>query len=455
MKVYFAVFVWGEKYIKDFLALTLPSQFTDSNILSVKGKTRYVIYTKENEKALFDVKIIDDLKSFCDVDFVFIDAMISSSNKYNNLGVVQNKAIVNAKNDGYEVFFPIYSDLLFSSNAIPYAIEKIEGGKYFVFSMAPQVIRNRVAQYLGSLAKSVNQGVELDSIEMTKFVLANLHPIRAPSVYREGQPMSFPSVFFMDTQEGYVGKAFHLHPVAFRLTDDEILMSKFIGTLDEHFIPLLIDRIELSEIIDNTALMCLSSYDDYDEENPLCNNLFIGSRGRDEIVNLAEGHASKLHRLFFEKHIYFNTVGRDQKISNNVRADLDGFTNSILRDLLISSETLKTFNYETYLKRKYFKSLKVRMLEYQIQQSKLILRNAILWKINNYLRPIIKAVYLEPLATYVRKEIFKKKQWTVQIYRDINSINHVYGAEVFKYAQGQSLIYLLYLKFIKVLNKKI
>lgn len=453
MKVYFAVFVWGEKYIKDFLALTLPSQFTESNILSVKGKTRYVIYTKENERVFFDVKIIDDLKSFCDVDFVFIDEIVSSSNKYNALGAVQNKAIVNAKNEGYEVFFPIYSDLLFSSNAIPYAIEKIEGGKYFVFSMAPQVIRNRLAQYLVSLSKSVNQGVELDPIEMTKFVLANLHPIRAPSVYREGQPMSFPSVFFMDTQEGYVGKAFHLHPVAFRLTDDEILMNKFIGTLDEHFVPILINRIEIAHVVDNTAYMCLCSFEEYDESN--LNNYEVNSKieARTSVINIAERHASKIHRQFFEKNIYFNIKGVGNKISNELQIELDSFTNSLLRELLIGNDQLKLFSYETYMLRKSFIRLKKRMFEYQIQQRSDILVSVFVWKtIKNFL-DLMNLLQVKKFAVYEKRGVIKRKMETIFPFIKFGTHKKIYGSEVHKYAQGKSIIYLMYVVYIKFINK--
>jgi hypothetical protein len=451
MKIYFAAFVWGEKYIKDFLEITLPAQFSESNILALKEDIRYVFYINKNEKKFFNVKIINDLISFCTVSFEFVDDISTSSDKYNKLGLIQNKAIVTAINDGFEVFFPIYSDLIFSSNAIPFTVEKLKYGKYFVFSMSPQVIRKQLVSYIQSKKKESNRGFDLDPIEMTKFVLANLHPIRAPSVFRDGEFKSFPSVFFLDTQEGYIGKAFHLHPVAFRITKDKILMNKFIGTLDEHFIPLLIDRIELAHVIVNTADMCLCSFDELD------NNIQFDERphkmlaDRRKITNIAERHASKIHRQFFEKNIYFNTTEIGKEISNKLYSELDQFSNSLLRDLLISDNRLKVFNYETYLKRNEFTSLKIRSLEYQIQQSKNLIIYALLWNMNNLLRKYIKLMKLEPAGVFIREKVLNLKSRPIQAYSSILFINKIYGAEVIEYIKGKSIFYLIYIKmkFIK------
>lgn len=461
MKVYFAAFVWGENYIKDFLALTLPTQFTKNNILAVDGKIKYVFYIKKNELLLFNVKIIEDLKLFCEVDFQFIDYITKKANKYNNLSLVQNRALLNAKKDAFDVFFPIYSDLLFSSNAIPYAIEKIENGKHLVFSMAPQVIRKSLALYLQSKSKGINQGVELDPVEMTKFVLSNLHPIRAPSVFRDGEFSSFPSVFFIDTPEGCIGKAFHLHPVALRITSDSVLTSKFIGTLDEHFIPLLVDKIEMTHVVENTADMCLCSFDEHDGTLPS-----IGHHpklaDRDLIVNIAERHASKIHRAFFEKNIYFNVIGAGNNISNNLRTELNEFTNSILRELLVSNEFLRSFYFERYIKRKALISLKKRQLEYQIKQNSPLIKVIILWKIKIFILNIINLLNLNSVAVDIRRKIFPKKlefeYFNISltkktIFNSSTYINSIYGSELVKYMQGQSLLYLIYVTYIKYIRQ--
>lgn len=453
MKVYFAAFVWGEKYIKDFLEMSLPSQFTNSNILAVHGMIRYVFYIKKNEKSLFDVKIIDDLKQFCEVHFEFIDDINKKRDKYSNLGLIQNRAINHAVNYSFDVFFPIYSDLIFSSNAIPHAIKKIIEGKYFVFSMAPQVIRDNLSIYLDSLLKEKNQGIELDPVDMTRFVVNNLHPVRAPSIFRDGEFTSFPSVFFIKTPEGYIGKGFHFHPVAFKLTNDEVLMNKFIGTLDEHFIPLLIDRIELAHVIDNTADACFCSFDEYDGKDQQNNDLKIKFADRDKIVNVAERHASKIHRQFFEKNIYFNIKGIGSNIENELRNELDGFTNSILRELTISNDQLKLFSYNTYSKRESFYLLKKRAIEYQIQQGPDLLISILLWKLIKNLLSFIKFLNIDSLQIYEKRDGIKKNLEKNFPFLRFESRSKIYGSEVLKYAQGKSLIYLLYVTYIKVIRK--
>jgi hypothetical protein len=450
MKIYFAAFVWGEKYIKDFLAMTLPSQLTISNIPSVQGTIKYIFYIKKNERYFFDVKIVEDLKLFCDVNFEFIDDISIKNNKYNNLGLIQNRAITHAVIQGFDVFFPIYSDLIFSSNAIPYTIKKITEGKYFVFSMAPQVIRNNLATYLESKPNGKNQEVKLDPVEMTKFVVNNLHPIRAPSVFRDGEFTSFPSVFFIKTPEGLIGKAFHLHPVAFRITKDKILTNKFIGTLDEHFIPLLIDRIELAHVIDNTADMILCSFDEYDGKNTENDNLYDNLADRDKIINIAERHTSKIHRQFFEKNIYFNLKGPVSKITNDLRIELDGFTNSILRELAISNDQLKSYSFETYSKREFFFFFKKKAIEYQIQQELDLFKSIFIWKIIKNSLVILHFFKINSLKIYEKRKKIKQNVENFFPFMRIETISKIYGAEVLKYAQGQSLTYLFYIIYIKL-----
>lgn len=456
MKIYFAAFVWGEGYIKDFLALTLPAQLAKSNIPSIDGQMKYVFFIKEDEKKFFKSDVIDELEKFCEIGYEYIDDIANQRNKYSNLGLIQSRAIGSSVAEGYEIFFPVYSDLIFSANAIPYTVEKIKLGKYFVFSMAPQVIRKKLNNFVQKSSQVDSYGVELEPIKLTKFVLDSLHPIRAPSVFSDGQLRSFPSVFFINTELGCIGKAFHLHPVAIRLTNDKVLTNKFIGTLDEHFIPILIDSIEQVHVVDNTAQMCLCSYDEFEPTDNEDRNEGLKLATREKITLLAEGHASTIHRLFFEKNIYFNVTGVTSKIPDYLNIELDRFTNSILRSLLVSSDHLKKFSYATYLERKSFASFKRRALEYQIKQRSEIIMSIILWKV---IRKIVAFVYLfniKSLNIYTKRHKIKKNIESIipELSFGLQDKSHIYGAEVIKYAQGRSIIYLIYVGYLKRISKK-
>lgn len=456
MKIYFAAFVWGKKYIEDFLSLTLPAQLAKSNIPSIDGKIKYVFFIRESEKKFFKSGAIDELEKFCEIGYEYIDDVANQRNKYNNLGLIQSRAIGKAVAEEFEIFFPVYSDLIFSANAIPYSVEKIKSGKSFVFSMAPQVIRKKLHNFVQEIPRVGGYGVELEPINLTKFVLDSLHPIRAPSVFSDGQLRGFPSVFFINTELGYIGKAFHLHPVAFRLTNDKVLTNKFIGTLDEHFIPLLIDSIEQVHVVDNTAQMCLCSYDEYEPSDIDDSDRGLKLASREKIIFLAEGHASTIHRLFFEKNIYFNVTEVASKIPSYLNVELDKFTNSILRALLVSSDHLKKFSYATYLERKSFVSLKKRALEYQIQQRAEIIISIILWKI---IRKIVAFIYIfniKSLGIYEKRHKIKKNIESIipALSFGLQDRSHKYGAEVVKYAQGRSTIYLIYVGYLKYISKK-
>jgi len=451
MKIYFAAFVWGERYIQDFLALTLPAQLAKSNIPSIDGKIKYVFFIKEDEKKFFKSDVIDELEKFCEIDYEHIDDIANQRNKYNILGLIQSRAIGKAVIEEFEIFFPVYSDLIFSANAMPYTVEKIKSGKYFVFSMAPQVIRKKLYDFVQKSSLLDDCGVELEPIKLTKFVLDSLHPIRAPSVFSDGKIGDFPSVFFINTDLGYIGKAFHLHPVAFRLTDDKVLSNKFIGTLDEHYIPLLIDDIEMTHVVDNTAEMCLCSFDEFvpsDMNNDNSKSRFFG---REKITKLAERHASTIHRQFFEKNIYFNISNEKNKIPDYINIELDKFTNSILRSLLISSDILKKFSYDTYLERKNFHSLKKRLIEYQIMQRSEIITSVLVWKIIHNFLSVIDIFGIKSLNIYKKRGYFKKRMEVKFpfMFNAFERESNVYGAEVLKYAKGRSIFYLIYVTYLK------
>lgn len=106
MKIYFAAFIWGERYIQDFLALTLPAQLAKSNIPSLVGKIKYVFFIKKGEKKYFKSCAITELKKYCEIEFDYIDDITNQSNKYNNLGLIQSRAIGKAVTEKYEIFFP-------------------------------------------------------------------------------------------------------------------------------------------------------------------------------------------------------------------------------------------------------------------------------------------------------------------------------------------------------------
>jgi len=457
MKIYFAAFVWGKKYIEDFLALTLPAQIAKSNIPSIEGKIKYVFFIKEGEKKFFKSGAIDELEKFCEIGYEYIDDIANQRNKYNNLGLIQSRAIGKAVAEEFEIFFPVYSDLIFSANSIIYTVEKIKSGKYFVFSMAPQVIREKLYNFLQDSWGVDGYGVELEPIKLTKFVLDSLHPMRAPSVFSDGKIGDFPSVFFINTDQGYIGKAFHLHPVAFRLTDDKILSNKFIGTLDEHYIPLLINDIETTHIVENTAEMCLCSFDEFRPSEISKDNSDSRSFGREKIINLAEGHASTIHRQFFEKNIYFNTINEKSKIPDYLNIELDKFTNSILRSLLISGDILRKFSYDIYLERKNFDSLKKRLIEYQIMQRPEIILSVLVWKIMHKVFCIINLFGIKSLKIYEKRGYLKKRMEVKFPFISyvVNKEKNKYGAEILKYAKSRSIWYLIYITFLKYHTKNI
>jgi len=365
MKIYIFLAIWGVEYINNFLNISLPSLYSDGNLANNDNDNdndndiTLSIYAKENEiNLILNEKFLTIAQeNKINIKVNLIDQYFNNNdNKYSLLSIVQNKGIRDAVKNNFDIFFPLYSDIIFSNNVINFTIDKIKKGSQAVFSCAPQVCTVSIMKFIEELLtkKGNNESLNIAPTQLTNFVLSNVHPEKGPSLYQEGIFKNFPTVFFLQMHNMTFCKAFHLHAVAYKLNNDLTPLLKFKGTFDEHFVPFVFDDITRVYVVEDTSEIFMCSHERVNSDYRYKKIHFdpAGEARIDKIVNIAELHTMGIHREFFRKDIYMNRGEELNLLNFKLYFELNKFTNIILNRLNIDSKRLKDIYPMQYTNRK-------------------------------------------------------------------------------------------------------
>ena len=468
MRIYLALCVWGKDYISNFIEITLPTLFAKGNLSSIENAYTLAIYTNKIEVSYFENSEIFNKyieKYTINLEYIIIDYLTHScKDKYNILSKIQKKSIENSLNGNYEIYFPIYSDMVYSSNVMNYSIEKIRNGKTAVFSCAPQIITSSVKKYIDSIAKNENEKIlEIDPIELTRFALKEIHPSKGPSFYKEKLFKNFPTVFFLENHKHIFLKAFHLHPIALKLSSDITLRCEFKGTFDEDFVPILFNDITRVHVVDDTSEMFICSHEDtFDNDTEASYYDPSGFTSIEKIINVAEAHTNLIHRDFFVKNIYFCEGTPKDKLNFNIMNEINEFTNIIVNRLNLDDGIVKKKYPYQYKNRKIKKNkddinfnLMLTQINFLMFSTKItsyftdisfFINNI---KYNGILKPILYPFKLI-IMRIVGYIIFKQSDIRIikLLYRNLGFHIHEYNVVMRNYISSRNIFYIL-LQYIK------
>src|SRR5579872_937686 len=102
--------VWGERYIKDFMDLGLPSLLAPGNLpaLSSQYPVKFVFLTRSAEISLFNqYPVMEKLKTYCDIEFISLDDLITIENYSTTLTLALDRAIKNTGKQMLNTYFLI------------------------------------------------------------------------------------------------------------------------------------------------------------------------------------------------------------------------------------------------------------------------------------------------------------------------------------------------------------
>ena len=140
MRVSFALVVWGEDYVRDFLDYSLPTLLADGNLTNnpaIDGSRFQVLTTKRDFEQLVASPLFQRLQQTLPVDFVQLDA-VRAGNKYRTASRYQMEAI--RRSEDYDAVALLYPDIVWARGAIRYAVDQLASGALAFFSPGPTVL---------------------------------------------------------------------------------------------------------------------------------------------------------------------------------------------------------------------------------------------------------------------------------------------------------------------------
>lgn len=350
-KIHFVLYVWGEKYLRDFIDFSLPR--IQEQIRIIQSNLGYncfrYIYT--------DREIAEFIKTEASRTFASWEVCVSDcfekkrSNKYSILNSLQSESFRRALSEGAVYLYPLYSDVVYYDGVILSALSKIKTGGRAVLGIVPQVaIRDR--------SKALSEiGPGSGRLDFKRYILQNIDPLRGPGKFAEWDNKCSPSVLFFSRNGELYIRAFHQHPVCIRIAGDPIFSFNFYGTLDEHFLPLFLNDLSEVRTYKDTSeyLACSIEYVTRGANSATSKKVFYSSR---ELYLFAESNTSRIQRLFFAEHPFlFVEDGLAQEELNDLDRPLFSY---IDQRCARSLSDLKYTDRDAYYRRLvYYRTLKM------------------------------------------------------------------------------------------------
>ena len=374
----FFLAVWGEKYIKYFTDISLPSLMTDQNLGVLKKdypNDFIILSTTEGKEQIIESKIFPIISKKINIQFWIIDKPSSGffSDKYKILSNFQNKIlkILNC----YDFVHFIYPDFVYGNGTFKDVFAKLEKGYGGYILPVPRIdktnfekeIEENTKKFLNGDFKNLNEIFENKSF--TK--IATPHFTESQNVFfqDEGYESTFPSSLMWKIPNkksdklpySILFKCYHLHPLTLKVQKNNPKMtSHFTVSLDEEYISNLysdIGDLWCSKSSNEAAICSL------DDHNPWPKLVYNGYDHVSRLARFAERSAGIVHRQFAQNdYVWFTgtptklnldfTLKKGNKLINRVQ-DRMNISDSILFQNDIASykkrvERQKIYDYSIF-----------------------------------------------------------------------------------------------------------
>lgn len=178
-KVRFLTVIWGERYVEEFAAVSLPSYLASGNLPALAGATdlEVLVLTSEESLSAFNKSpAFRRLHEVCPVRFILIDDLIAEGCYGVTLTLAYARGIRSmgaAQTDTYFVF--MNSDFVLADGSLRHLAGLMEEGRPCIMAAS---LRGRAEAILPELRKAVSDDTHqlvMPSREMVALTLANLH----------------------------------------------------------------------------------------------------------------------------------------------------------------------------------------------------------------------------------------------------------------------------------------
>ncbi len=346
IKCLVTVALWGERYVRRFVDISLPTQLSDGNLGALNpgsGSSYLIVTTEEDRKRIEDAPAYLALTRKIETGFLTMSPP-RRGDKYFGVSRFQNAAV--QRSYGYDAVFFVYPDFVLADGVFRTALRRLDEGALAVTLPVPRVLEESfVPRFLARTGGEAGGGSgnvrTLRPRELVELANECLHPTMA-TFYWDGEEIArFPSSLLWEAPDGgLLMRCFHTHPLALRVQErNPAYADVFRISLDEEYLPRVIRTagdVYCVPDSDEGAICSLS-----DSDFRLATAHKAGRPPVRHVALWAERHAAVLHREFLRRPYRWHGAEVDETAWAEVERRSDSNIDFVLDRLKIPDRVLR------------------------------------------------------------------------------------------------------------------
>lgn len=310
---HFIMVVWGERFTRFFLDVTLPSQLAPDGLPAMRrldGAMYRLFTTARDAQTIAASLTFARLSSLMAVEFVVVAPgaeSLMTGDPYAVMTAFHRRAVAEASACAACLVF-LAPDAVFSSGAFAYLERRAELGDEMVMIAAPRAAIEGAAPVILDRFRRPDGTISVPAPDLVRLMIDHPHPIARAA--RWGTPEfcgSEPShLYVMAGKDAFVAHCWHLHPVLVRARPDT---TDFSQSIDGDYVLCTVrdpGRVHVVTSSDDVCAMELSRRDHLSERIAT-----PGPYDRERLTEWIAARTNRLHRGFFRRPVVFRTREAD------------------------------------------------------------------------------------------------------------------------------------------------
>src|SRR5262245_47162986 len=172
--------VWGYKYVRQFLEISLPTLLAPGNVPALAGAMdcEFIVLTSEDDRDyLREHGAFKRLANVCRTEIRLIDHLITESNHSTTITIAYTEAVRSVAGAMVDTcFFFLVSDYIVADGSLRNALERMCRGASAVVVGNFQVDEEDASPWLRERLRTADRSLVLPPRELMRWALNHLHP---------------------------------------------------------------------------------------------------------------------------------------------------------------------------------------------------------------------------------------------------------------------------------------
>ena len=263
--VYVIIPVWGERYVRRWLDLSLPSLLADGNLpaLARQFPVRTLLFTTQEDLGV--IMADPRVKMLRDIGPLRVRAMIQ--NRKDALAVHAGSLMTGCHKAGLQQswaddfgIIPVCSDLIFANGSLGSLAPHIAAGKRAVITQGFGVVEDKLVAQLDALGLRGGPTLDIPPRTLVRMLFDTFHPAFSSKFWDAPNCSSHPAMMYWRLGErSFLMRCWHLYPVFF-YPDRKVLMR---GSLDDDMLGVCLSDPEnqIAVLDDSDECMVVDAFD--------------------------------------------------------------------------------------------------------------------------------------------------------------------------------------------------